>query len=132
MPSESHRPPLPLVQLVGCDRRVRDGLASLLSASGQVRVSDGVDDAAAAIAAVDREPPSTIVVDLAVAGGSDAAPGFLASLRAHAPTARILVIAWNGESDRWVRRAGGDGIIHVDGRPSDVVDAIVPHSSIAL
>jgi DNA-binding NarL/FixJ family response regulator len=132
VPPETHEPPLPLVQLIGCDRRVRDGLASLLTASGQVRVSDGIEDPASAPEVVGREQPDAIVVDLQVVRAPAGAPEFLATLRAHAPAARILVIAWNGESDRWVRRAGADGVLHVDGRPTELIEAIVPRSSSAL
>lgn len=123
-------PSLPIVQVVCCDRRVRDGLCSVLGASARATVPDPIDDPSRALEVVGRDQPSAIVVDLAIAGGGDA-PAFLAALRDQAPGARILVIGWNGESDGWVRSAGADGILHVDGPAADLVDAIVPGWSAA-
>jgi DNA-binding NarL/FixJ family response regulator len=124
------RPAQPGVAIVSSDRRIRDGLASLVIASG-ARVVGTACETAEALSLVGVALPSTVVVDPHIEAATGLA-ALLSGLRARAPEARILVLAWDGESIGGLRTLGADAIVRVDGEPSAIVGAILPAGSPAL
>jgi DNA-binding NarL/FixJ family response regulator len=123
--SDAQLPPrLPGVAIVSADRRVCDGLASLLAAGGQARVLGPVGDGPAALDLVRETDPDAVVVDITVAGHADRAP-LLAELRRLAPRTRLLVIAWGGEVDRGLGRGIVDGYVEADGRSPALLEEVL-------
>jgi DNA-binding NarL/FixJ family response regulator len=125
----ARRSPLPGVAIVSADRRVRDGLASLLAASGEARVLGPVGDRASAEELLATTQPDAVVVDLTVARHLEQVP-LLAELRRLAPRTRLVVIAWDGEMERGVGRGIVDGYVAADGRSpaavEDILRAVLP------
>lgn len=120
----------PGVAIVSSDRRIRDGLASLVIASG-ARVVGTACEATEALSLVGVASPATVVVDPHIE--SPAGIGrLLEGLRARAPQARILVLAWDGESIRGLKATSADAVVRVDGEPSAIVGAILPAGSASL
>lgn len=115
---------LPGVAIVSADRRVCDGIASLLAASGEARVLGPVCDRASAEDLLRTSAPDAVVVDLSVAGHLEQ-PGLLAEFRRLAPDTRLVVIAWDGERERGVGRGIVDGYVEADGRTPAILEEIL-------
>src|SRR5437763_1108147 len=124
MTDSGPRPQLPGVAIVSGDRRVRDGLASLLAADGRARLLGPAIDGPAALALVRTSAPDAVLVDLTLPLVADP-EGLLAELRGLAPHARLLAIAWDGEIARGVGRGVVDGYVRLDDRPAAVLDDIL-------
>ena len=124
VPEGFSSPRLPGVAIVSADRRVCDGIASLLAASGEARVLGPVGDRAAAEELLRTTAPDAVVVDLTVARHLEQ-PGLLAELRRLAPATRLVVIAWDGEMERGVGRGIVDGYVEADGRSPAILEEIL-------
>jgi DNA-binding NarL/FixJ family response regulator len=116
-------PRLPAVAIVAADRRVRDSVASLLNASGQVRVIGAAGDADAALRLVDAGDPQVVVLDRGLSNGA-AKPSLLTRLRQRMPEARILVIEWDAEGVPAVAE-GADAVLDLADQPSALVEAVL-------
>lgn len=114
----------PAVAIVCSDRRVREGLASLVIASGGT-VAGTACEAAEAVSLATVAQPGVILVDPQVDGIAGAS-GLLAALRATAPAARLLVLTWDGDPGRWLQAGVADAIVRVDAEPAAIVCAIAP------
>jgi DNA-binding NarL/FixJ family response regulator len=110
------------VAVVAADRRVRDSLASVLAATGRVRVLWTAADGLAALAAVATRRPDVVVFDArsdGIGGGQ-----LLRSLRDGAPGARILVVEWDGARDLSVAASAADGVLDVSALPGALFAAL--------
>jgi len=115
------------VAILSSDRRVRDGLANLVIASG-ARVCGTACECEEALSLVGVASPATVVVDPHIAGPSGVA-GFLAGLRSRAPGARLLLLAWDGESSEPLHAMGADAVVKADGEPTSILGAMLPATS---
>jgi DNA-binding NarL/FixJ family response regulator len=112
---------LPGVAVVAADRRVRDSLASVLTATGRVEVVGLAADSAAAIRLAGNRRPEVILVDpVLLAGGGN----LIADLRRQVPRATILLVDWDDRSDP-VLPIDADGILDV-GRLPGALLAVLP------
>jgi DNA-binding NarL/FixJ family response regulator len=123
-------PTPPGVAIVSADRRIRDGLASLVIASGG-RVVGTACEAGEALSLVSVARPATVVVDPHIDQLAALRP-LLAGLRARAPGARLLLLAWDGEATLALRVTGADAVVRIDGEPAALAGAILPTGSSAL
>lgn len=103
---------------------VREGLASVLTADGDIEIVGTVADGAAAVEAVTAHRIDVIVMDLSmpVLDGIEATR----SVRSTAPSVRVLVLTSFGDRDR-VRRAlaaGATGYQLKDAEPADLRAAV--------
>jgi DNA-binding NarL/FixJ family response regulator len=117
---------MPGVAVVAADRRVRDSVASLLTASGQVHVLGAAGDAESALRLVDGEEAQVVVLDRGLSNGA-AKPSLLARLRDTLPAARILVIEWGGEGAASIPE-GADAVLDIGDQPAALLDAILAPS----
>lgn len=124
MSQEAPRPTLPAVAIVAADRRVRDSLASVLDATGRVRLVGSVGDAPAAVRLVEAGHAEVIVVDPSPAGGGTE-DGFLPMLRRAAPDARILLIEWGAPGARTRVPAAADAVLNPAQHPMALIDAVL-------
>lgn len=115
------RQPLPGVAVVAADRRVRDGLASVLAATGEVEVVGLAADSPAVLRLAGSRRPELILVDPALTGQGDGT--LVAQLRRHVPLATILVVDWDDGSDPVLAREA-DGVLNVARLPAALVDAL--------
>ena len=104
--------------------RVREGLASVLTADGDIEIVATVADGYAAVEAVSADQVDVVVMDLSmpVLDGIEATR----SVRATAPSVRVLVLTSFGDRDR-VRRAlaaGATGYQLKDAEPADLRAAV--------
>jgi DNA-binding NarL/FixJ family response regulator len=110
------------VAVVASDRRVRDSLASVLAATGRVRVLWTAADEPAALAAAAMRRPDVVVLDArgdGVSGGQ-----LLRTLRDGAPGARILVVEWDGAHDLSFAASVADGVLDVSALPGALFAAL--------
>ncbi|WP_278102014.1 response regulator transcription factor [Microbacterium proteolyticum] len=103
---------------------VREGLASVLTADGDIEIVATVADGSAAVEAVSADQVDVVVMDLSmpVLDGIEATR----SVRATAPSVRVLVLTSFGDRDR-VRRAlaaGATGYQLKDAEPADLRAAV--------
>jgi len=122
MSTEARHWTLPAVAVVAADRRIRDSLGSLLTASGEVHLVGSAGDGATALGLVTEGAVDVVVVDRDLAnGGSDGT--LVPQLRRAAPGARILVI---GTEDDGPAAAvpGADRVLDVANLPSTLLDAV--------
>lgn len=125
MPDEAPRPTLPSVAVVAADRRVRESVASLLAASGQVRLvgtAGGPDDA---LRLAHSGGLGILVVARDMAGNGKGT-ALLQQLRREAPSARILVIEWDSPAVTF-DGPGIDAVLDLGDQPSALLDAILAH-----
>jgi DNA-binding NarL/FixJ family response regulator len=126
----AHLPSQPAVAIVSSDRRIRDGLVSLVIASGG-RVVGTACEAGEALSLVGVARPTTVVVDPHVASGDGLSP-LLQGFRARSPGIRLLVLAWDGELTASLRVSGADAMVRVDAEPTALAAAILPAGSSAI
>ena len=124
MPHEAPRPVLPAVAIVAADRRIRDSLASLLVATGQVRLVGSAGDAQAAVSLAEAGPAEVIVVDPDVANGATV-DGLLPRLRRAAPDARIVLIEWEGSPGPADVPPAADAVLDPASHPTALIDAVL-------
>ncbi len=129
MLDEAPRPSLPAVAVIAADRRVRDSLASLLAASGEVRLVGAAGDVAGALRLVDGEEPDVAVVDRDLANGQSQGT-LLPLLRLHAPAMRLLVIDWDRPAGT-PPFAGADDVLDLGEGPSALLDTILGRGQVA-
>lgn len=103
---------------------VREGLGSVLTADGDIEIVATVADGSAAVKAVSADQVDVVVMDLSmpVLDGIEATR----SVRATAPSVRVLVLTSFGDRDR-VRRAlaaGATGYQLKDAEPADLRAAV--------
>ncbi len=113
--------------MVAADRRVRDSLASLLSATGRVEVVGLAADAPAALRLAGERRPTVILVD-PVLSQLDAT--LVASLRRQVPMATILLVDWDDRSDPVLPR-DADGVVDVGSLPGALLAALPPGAEVA-
>lgn len=122
MSTEARHVTLPAVAVVAADRRVRDSLGSLLTASGEVRLVGSAGDVASALGLVTEGAVDVVVVDHDLAnGGSDGT--LVPQLRRAVPGARILVIDTEGGGSAAVV-PGADRVLDVANLPASLLDAV--------
>ncbi|MEX2227943.1 MAG: response regulator [Dehalococcoidia bacterium] len=85
-------------------------------------------DAETAFAALDREPPDAIILDLAV--GEIPAERFVREIRRHGCVAPIIVTSAAVSGDR--RRLGADAFIPKPFRPDAVIEAVAALTHYAM
>lgn len=123
MPHEAPRSTLPAVAVVAADRRVRESVASLLAASGQVRLLGTAGGPDEAVRLAHGADPGVVVVARDMAGNGKGT-ALLQQLRQEAPTARILVIEWDGPATSF-DGPGVDAVLDLADQPSALLEAIL-------
>ena len=111
---------------MAADRRVRDSLASVLSATGEVDIVGLAADSPAALRLTGARRPELILVDPALTGAGDGT--LVDQLRRQVPRATILLVDWDDRSDR-VLPQGADGVLDVGRLPGALIDALSSRSS---
>ncbi len=102
----------------------REGLTVLIQQEADLTVCGEANDAAAALAALERSKPDLVLVDISLPGRSGLE--LIKDLRAAHPEAAVLVISMHDETlyaDR-VLRAGGRGYILKQEGPDKILQAI--------
>lgn len=103
---------------------VREGVASVLETESDIEVSGAVGTAEQMFAAIEREPPDAVLLDLALPGigGLEA----LARLRQLAKSPPVVVFSAHDEPDAMVSavRAGARGYV-VKGAPGEEIVAAI-------
>lgn len=115
------RPSLPGVAVVAADRRVRDSLASVLTATGRVEIVGLAADSPAALRLVGARRPEVILVDPVLLAAGDGS--LIGELRRQVPRATILIVDWDDRSDP-VLPSDADGILDVARLPGALLDAL--------
>lgn len=103
---------------------VREWLAQLLRSEADFEVVGEAEDAASALAAMERSPPDLAVVDLSLRSGSGLE--LIKSLRARLPTVQVLVLSMHEELTQVERalRAGASGYVMKRESTQQIVEAI--------
>lgn len=95
MPEPARPTTVPAVAVVAADRRVRDGLVSLLAATG-IEVMGAASDEAAALSLCARRPDAVVLDPRLVAPGDGA---LVRTLKAQLPDTPFLVVQWDSRVD---------------------------------
>lgn len=106
--------------MVAADRRVRDSLVSLLTATGRVEVVGLAADSSTALRLAGARRPKLILVDpvLSRLDGT-----LVAGLRRRVPRATILLVDWDDPSDPVLPR-DADGVLDVASLPGALLTAL--------
>jgi DNA-binding NarL/FixJ family response regulator len=103
---------------------VREGLRMLLDAAGDLRVIGTSASVAAALAALERERPEVVLLDLDLGeeDGLEALPRILAA----APSSRVLIVTAlrDRARDAAALAAGARGLVLKDASPEQLVQAV--------
>jgi two-component system, NarL family, response regulator LiaR len=103
---------------------VRQGLRTFLDLQDDIEVIGEAGDGAEALAAIERDPPDVVLMDLVMPGvdGIEA----LRRLRSSAPTTRAIVLSSFIDDDKLFPavRAGAAGYLLKDVQPQELVAAI--------
>jgi DNA-binding NarL/FixJ family response regulator len=113
----------PAVAVVAADRRVRESLVSLLTASGAARLVGTAGDAAAAVHLVSAGEADVVIVDRDLANGGSGGT-LLPRLRRTAPDVRILVIDWDADPAAGLP-PGADRVLDLSDQPAALLEALV-------
>ena len=115
------------VLVVDADDRVRESLTGLLAIGGRCTVVASAGLAGPAFdLAIDSEP-DVVIVDPRLPE-VDGGMAFIARLRAHLPTVRILAMSWSDSLESAVIESGADGFVRKTFRPSELVAAVLSAS----
>jgi DNA-binding NarL/FixJ family response regulator len=103
---------------------VRQGLRTFLDLQEDIEVIGEAGDGAEALAAIERDPPDVVLMDL-VMPGTDGIEA-LRRLRAEAPTTRAIILSSFIDDDKLFPavRAGAAGYLLKDVQPQELVTAI--------
>jgi DNA-binding NarL/FixJ family response regulator len=103
---------------------VREGLAMLFAASGEVRVVGSAASASGAVADLAGHAPDVLLLDLDL--GAEDGLAWLPRLTAAAPRAKTLILTAlrDPTRDEAALRAGARGLVHKDASPDLLVQAI--------
>ena len=123
--SSSHPPALPKKVYIVEDHPVfREGLVEIVSRENDLTVCGEAASAEEAIAAIERQQPDLVLVDISLPGKSGL--DLIKELRAVNRKVKLLVVSMHDEAlyaDR-VLRAGGDGYIMKQEDPEEIAHAI--------
>jgi DNA-binding NarL/FixJ family response regulator len=112
------------VLVVDADDRVRESLTGLLAIGGRCTVVASAGLAGPAFdLAIDSEP-DVVIVDPRLPE-VDGGMAFIARLRAHLPTVRILAMCWSDSLESAVLESGADGFVRKTFRPTELVAAVL-------
>ena len=95
MPDPAPLTTVPAVAVVAADRRVRDGLVSLLAATG-IEVMGAASDEPSALSLIARRPDAVVLDPRLVAPGDGA---FVRAMKAQLPGTPFLVVQWDTRVD---------------------------------
>ena len=119
MPDRATPSTVPAIAVVAADRRVRDGLVSLLAATG-IEVCGAVCDEASALRLIACRPDAVVLDPRLVAPGDDA---LVRALKAQLPDAPFLVVQWDSRVDL-VLSGDTDAAVDATALPAALNDAL--------
>jgi DNA-binding NarL/FixJ family response regulator len=122
MPDRARPSTVPAVAVVAADRRVRDGLVSLLTATG-IDILGAACDGPTALSLVARRPDAVVLDPRLVAPGDGA---LVRALRAELPDAPFLVVQWDARVDAGLAQ-GTDLAVDASALPGALHEALAAH-----
>jgi DNA-binding NarL/FixJ family response regulator len=112
------------VLVVDADDRVRESLTGLLAIGGRCMVVASAGQAGPAFDLAIDSAPDVVIVDPRLPE-VDSGMAFIARLRAHLPTVRILAMSWSDTLEAAVIESGADGFVRKTFRPTELVAAVL-------
>lgn len=112
------------VLVVDADDRVRESLTGLLTIGGRVTVIGSASHPTTALELAMERTPDVVVVDPRLPE-ADGGMAFIARLRAHLPSVRILAMCWSDTFEAPSIQSGADGFVRKTFRPNDLVAAVL-------
>lgn len=123
-PRDTRRDPRPTVVLVDDHRLVRDAIAGMLERSAQVRVVARLDRADEAIAVVQEQKPTLVILDIEMPGRS--AFDVARTLRGLSPMTKVAFLTGHEHPSyaAEAERLGAVAFLHKSSPPAAIVAAI--------